>query len=85
MIRANINDSVRIRLTPYGRQIHRAHWEEVAKLAPAYGALGYTPMEEDDAGYSKWQIWHLMFVFGKYMGPNAPLCFDTEFFVIPEE
>lgn len=49
----NINTHVRVRLTETGREYLRT------------SGRGYTSEQaEDDAGWSRWQLWRLMHVFG---------------------
>ena len=62
----NINNTVKIRLTEYGKQmLERDHIE-------FWGGRGmldkypYKPHEEDEDGYVKFQLWSLMYQLGKY-------------------
>lgn len=59
----NVNDYVRVKLTAEGRRISLARQRHL----PA----------EDDAGWSRWQLWDLMHVFGErcFNGCNIP--FET--------
>ena len=54
----NVNDYVWVRLTPLGYQIHREHQ---TSLVPHYP---YTPPETDDEGWTRFQLWGLMQIFG---------------------
>lgn len=56
----NINDDVKFKLTPLGRQI----LARTSKLC-----------EEDAEGYVTWQLWDLMHTFGSYLflGCDLPL------------
>ena len=53
MVSFNINDYVCVRLTDEGRKILTQQHRHV----PA----------EDSDGYSKWQLWELMSVFGQHL------------------
>jgi len=73
----NINSTVKIRLTEYGKQmLERDHIE-------FWGARGmldkfpYKPPEEDEDGYVKFQLWSLMDELGKYCGLCREMPFDT--------
>lgn len=61
----NINNKVRVRLTPKGKRV----------LAEKYKGLrpGYPP-KEDAAGWSEWQLWDLMQTFGEciFLGCDMP-------------
>ncbi len=73
----NINHYVWVRLTDRGRAILAEQHDELsARLAYAHP---YTPVTEDENGWSKWQLWSLMHELGGdhcRMGPTTP--FETE-------
>jgi DNA-binding MarR family transcriptional regulator len=70
----NINNSVRVRLTPKGREI----LAEIAKTAPPAARDAWV-WREDEQGWSRWSMWELMSLLGKYcyIG-NTQLPFETE-------
>lgn len=72
----NLNDDVGVRLTERGREIHlRDHQELMATIVANGGpSLQYRPPVEDAGGWSWWQLWHLMQVFGPHitMGMAPP-------------
>lgn len=68
----NISNYVRVRLTDHGRQIHKQNTE-----AYGLGGVYYRPPVEDDQGWSKWQLWDLMSVFGHSISLGCELPFDT--------
>ena len=72
----NINKNVRVRLTNHGRKVHRQKhddfWRSVNKADPP----AYLPPDEDEEGWSKWQMWTLMQTFGDHIGMGHPNCFD---------
>lgn len=67
----NINEHVWIKLTDAGRKHHRE------RDRARYPMLDYSAPVESEDGWSRWQLWHLMQVFGEaiYMGGTAP--FET--------
>jgi hypothetical protein len=69
-IPANINHDVLIRLTDTGREYLRQH-DQAWRLTP-----GFSSAEAPD-GWSRWQLWELMQVFGPalYLGGAPP--FET--------
>jgi hypothetical protein len=68
----NINDDVKVRLTPYGLKVHAAHW------APYHSeSAPYCPPKIDSEGYSKFQLWDLMAIFGPSMYMGNHNSFDT--------
>lgn len=72
----NINETVKIRLTDYGRQLHRADWEEWNKQLPK-AFHEYHPPKEDKNGWSQWQMWDLMKQFGNHCGLGCRPPFET--------
>lgn len=56
----NINENVRVKLTARGREIHRQRYEPLC----AKTGLTYRPKTEDADGWSVWQLWDLMNLFG---------------------
>ncbi|HNA67293.1 MAG TPA: hypothetical protein PLN96_05055 [Zoogloea sp.] len=73
----NINEKVRVRLTDHGRAVHEIDhylfWQE----ANIPDSPAYTPPEEDENGWSEWQLWTLMHAFGKHLYNGSELCFET--------
>lgn len=69
----NINDTVRVKLTKIGHDIHRKKWDEVfAKYGDMYP---HRPPKEDKNGWSEWQLWVLM----EYFGEHCSIGFDPPF------
>jgi len=73
----NINNIVKVKLTEYGKKmLERDHNE-------FWGSRGilrdhpYTPHQEDENGYVKFQLWNLMEKLGKYCGLGCEMPFDT--------
>lgn len=77
LINNNINNYVYIRLTNYGRQIHEKNHHEFWSHHPIEIRPMYVPPHEDGNGWSKWQLWHLMYDFGSTMGMGVDIPFET--------
>jgi hypothetical protein len=67
----NLNDKVCVRLTDHGRTIVREKNESTIAM---FHSLPNNviedlrkPVKEDIQGWSEWQLWELMQVFGPYM------------------
>jgi hypothetical protein len=72
----NINEYVRVKLTPEGRAAHAA---DFAADSTKFGfAHPYTPPQEDAEGWSRWQLWVLMKEFGPHIYLGGPAMFETE-------
>ena len=71
----NVNNYVSVKLTDLGRAHHRAdfdRWTAVLLKKPAYN-----PPKEDAEGWSRWQLWHLMEMFGPLVHLGAMLPFES--------
>jgi hypothetical protein len=70
----NMNDRVQIRLTTIGRTVVANDDAEVRAVFPSYGGM---TVNEDADGWSEWQLWEVMQVFGPsiYLAGKPP--FDT--------
>lgn len=70
----NINNWVSVKLTAEGRAHHRREYDRLAANAGA--SFVYRPPNEDAQGWSRWQLWHLMEVFGPLCRLGYVLPFD---------
>ena len=74
MTEFNINDTVMVRLTEYGKTKHKERHQKF------YKELGmnveYIAPKEDD-GWSKWQLWDLMSEFGQDISLGGRVPFET--------
>lgn len=76
----NTNSVVKVRLTSYGKNVHRKNHEDfVSKVGREL--FDYFPPPEDENGYSEFQLWVLMKEFGDKCGLVDPLCFETEILI----
>ncbi len=71
----NINENVAVRLTDYGREVHKENhetfWKGIGK------EMEYHPPVEDENGWSQWQLWSLMQKFGPCIYMGRPMPFET--------
>jgi len=75
----NVNEYVRVKLTPKGIQILKNAQEARQKQFPAVRTFETFRMPEvDSEGYTKYQLWDLMDTFGNFVGPGLELPFETE-------
>lgn len=78
----NVNDKVKVKLTPHGRAVHAAdHITFWASIDGVITPPAYAPPREDAEGWSEWQLWSLMAAFGQHMGPGNDLCFETDIYL----
>jgi len=86
VLKLNLNDTVRVKLTPRGRAIHRKNWERLAcSIGGRWGRLHqYMPPAEDGGGWSQWPLWILMQEFGSEINLGCDLPLETEMEVVVE-
>ena len=76
----NINETVRVRLTPYGRAFHAAQFA-LFKAENQRCCTAYRAPVEDAEGWSRWQMHSLMREFGGELtlgNPNVPFATDID-------
>jgi len=71
----NTNNYIKIKLTSVGEEIYREYYQDLPDW------IGPPPLTKDDEGYSEFQLWEVMRIFGAgmYNGCNIP--FETEIFL----
>lgn len=75
-VEINLNDTCYIKLTDYGRKILKEKYEEFNR---DHGDIyKYNPKNEDSEGWSKWQLWDIMTVFGNVMYNGFNIPFETD-------
>ena len=82
MTRINLNQIVRIQLTETGREILRQDTDKlnawIRRENPVGTLIAYDTVIEDSGGWSRWQLWSVMQIFGSAIGPGQPPPFATE-------
>ena len=73
----NINETVKVRLTKYGKELHKQQWEDFWNSVGRLKEFPYTPPIEDENGYVQFQMWDLMEKFGNHCGLCKELAFET--------
>ena len=84
----NINNSVKVKLTDFGRKVHRENMNRIFEFVPQYRTdkyynRHYKP-KEDSAGWSTWQMWDLMSNFGHCIRLGGEVPFETEIEILDE-
>lgn len=70
----NINDQVRVKLTPVGLQFLKANGHDWRLTPDASNA-------PDERGWSTWQLWDLMQIFGPIIYHGCSLPFETSIII----
>jgi hypothetical protein len=73
----NINCNVKVRLTKFGKELHKQQWEDFWRSIGRLDENPYTPPKEDENGFCEFQMWDLMEKFGNHCGLCKELAFDT--------
>lgn len=73
----NINGTVKVKLTEFGKQMLEQDHSEFWSARGMLDKFPYEPHEEDENGYVKFQLWSLMYQLGKYCGLGCAMPFDT--------
>ena len=72
----NINNYVKVKLTEKGKYIYYHQFDDMNEDILKMGGKPLNPIElkYDDDGYTEFQMWHFMEIFGKhlYNGCNIP-------------
>lgn len=69
MIEYNLNKTVYVRLNNIGRDIYKNYIQSLNSDLP-------TEPEVDENGYTKFQLWDLIHIFGEYIDLGLPTPFD---------
>jgi len=69
----NINEYVKVKLTARGLKIHKS---EYTRFMPSDWV--YVKPSVDENGYSKFQMWNLMSIFGEHISMTLEPPFETE-------
>jgi hypothetical protein len=73
----NINSTVKVRLTDYGKELHKKQWEDFWSSFGKLDKNPYKPLETDADGYCEFQMWDLMEKFGSHCGVLKEVAFET--------
>lgn len=74
----NVNDNVRVKLTPLG---HKILLDDYLTMMLSYSEANrpfpYRAPKEDAEGWSTWQMWHLIQAFGPHVSMGRKNPFET--------
>jgi hypothetical protein len=77
----NVNDYVYVKLTAKGREILNKKIKFKTTLLAMQGvesAFEMYPDSQEFSGYTRFQMWELMSIFGEHCFLGAENCFETE-------
>lgn len=86
-IKFNINHSVKVKVTEYGYEVWLTHENKFVQFS---GTIKTVTIEElkakqDEDGYTKFQLWDMMSIFGPKMTMGFENLIDTNIILLPEK
>lgn len=71
MIRINLNEVVKVKLTDLGKEIYYHRFDDINKQ---WGKIVCEPSfpKTDEDGYSRFQLWDFMEIYGEHIGVCKP-------------
>jgi hypothetical protein len=82
--RINLNESIKVKLTDLGKDIYYHRFDAVNKAAGKEICKPCYPKEDED-GYTKFQLWCFMALYGEHMSMTAPAVIKPLEIVYEEE
>ena len=67
----NLNETVKVKLTPYGAEIYYKQFDEVNKQYGKEICKPHMPRIDKD-GYTEFQLWHFIELYGQHIGICKP-------------
>jgi hypothetical protein len=74
----NTNHYVVVKLTEFGKGVHKQNFIDFWKAEKRAPPYEYEPPKEDPDGWSRWQLNELMYEFGRHCYNGGQLCFETD-------
>ena len=81
MGKININDCIKVKLTPYGYDTHIRHYKKY--LGDNFNIKLFSPCV-DEEGYTRYQLWDFMNIFGEYMYNGSKQIIENNMIYYPE-
>ena len=74
----NINDYVKVRLTDRGKYLYQHRFDSLNAKILRDGGEPIIPaeLEYDNDGYTEFQLWHLMEIFGRHLFNGCEIPFE---------
>ena len=67
----NLNETIKVKLTPYGAEIYYKQFDELNKQYGRQICKPHMPRIDKD-GYTEFQLWHFMELYGEHIGMCKP-------------
>lgn len=71
MVRINLNETIKVKLTDYGKQIYYHRFDDINR---EYGREIIEPSfpKVDEEGYTTFQLWYFIELYGEHIGMAKP-------------
>ena len=70
-IRINLNEPIKVKLTDWGKEIYYHQYDRTNQIAGREICKPKFP-KEDENGYTEFQLWHFIELYGEYMVVTLP-------------
>ena len=70
-VKINLNETVKVKLTQFGKDIYTRQYDEVAKKYPLL-KISRPEIRIDENGYTEFTLWQFMNLYGSYMEIGEP-------------
>lgn len=82
----NLNDIIKVKLAPLGAEIYYHQYDEVNKKIKKNGGTELEPLmpQIDKDGFTEFQLWHFMELYGKHIGMCKPNVIEPLNIIIAE-
>ena len=70
-IRINLNEWIKVKLTDWGKEIYYHQYDRTNQLIGREICKPKFP-KEDENGYTEFQLWHFIELYGKHIGMTLP-------------
>ena len=70
-IRLNLNEPIKVKLTDWGKEIYYHQYDRINQIAGREICKPKFP-KEDENGYTKFQLWRFIELYGMHIGMTLP-------------
>lgn len=70
-IQINLNEPIKVKLTDWGKEIYYHQYDRINQIAGREICKPKFP-KEDENGYTEFQLWYFMELYGEHMGMTQP-------------
>jgi len=90
MYKFNVNDFIKVRLTDFGKDVYKNYHENLINEFNKFWdddnyKLEVPKIDTDPNGFTKFQLWDFMRIFGKSFGPGIPNIIEDNSIYLEEE